>query len=348
MNKRTDAEKRKLVEQVEEKIKTTELTVKEICSSLGISDGSFYSWRKKFVEQDEKEHEPLNPLESKIVTMKREHPYYGMTKICKQLERFHGIRVKRREVERILATYGFKKTSSPKSRSKKGTRRFERNDAGNLWQTDIMYYRLKEAGRFYLISVLDDYSRYICAHKISTTQTAENVLDTMKLAVEKHGRPNQILSDRGSQFHAWRGMSKFDKTLAKMGIEHVLTSPQSPQTIGKIESWHRNLQRELLRQKEFGTIKAAREAIDEYVEYYNHERVHMGIDYVTPADRFYGVDDDIKKFMQKSSNSGRFYLTARIDGQPVRVEEDGDCLIVKLSGQTIKKVAPGKLRDFLL
>lgn len=347
MRNRTASEKRELVRKVNKKKKNTDLPVKEICSSLGFSDASYYTWRKQFDSQGEVQDESSDPAEAKIVALKQKHPYYGIIKIQKQLERFHGLHVKRSTVEKTLQKHGLKETSNAKSRRKKGTRRFERIDSGELWQMDIMYYTLKEAGRFYLISVLDDHSRFICAHLVSTTQRVEKILDTLKMAVEKHGRPQQILTDRGSQFHAWQGISQFDRTLEKMGIEHILTSPQSPQTIGKIESWHRNIQRELLRQKEFGTVKAAREAIADYVDYYNHQRVHMGIDYLTPADRFFGVAEDIKKLMDTTRDNS-FYLTARIDGQPVRVEPGEEELVVKLSGEPVKNISRDELRTLLL
>jgi transposase InsO family protein len=75
---------------------------------------------------------------------------------------------------------------------------------------DIMYYRLRQAGRFYLISALDGYSRFIVSHAVVTTADAKNVIDVFKGAVEAHGLPNQVLTDRGSQFHAWRGIAHFE------------------------------------------------------------------------------------------------------------------------------------------
>jgi len=349
--RRSDAEKRNIVRRIEEAVKSSGLTVKEACAAHGISDSSYYLWRKQLREEKTEQKETdseESPVEAKVVELKREHPYYGLTKICKQLLRSHGIIVDRRQVARILEKHNLLDKKSAGPRRKKGTRRFERLDRNELWQMDIMYYRLKQAGRFYLISVLDDYSRFICAHRVCTIQSAQNVIDTFKEAVERHGIPKQVLTDRGSQFHAWKGISRFDEMLNRLGVKHILPSPQSPQTIGKIESWHRNIQRELLRQREFETIEEARDAIADYVDYYNHERVHMGINYVTPADRYFGVASDVQKLM-KNPGPGEFYLTGRVDGQPFRVEQlDEERLVVKLAGKQIKTLGMDEIKSLLL
>lgn len=135
-------------------------------------------------------------------------------------------------VEKVLKQHGLGGARLGKPARKKGARWFERVEKNELWQMDVMYYTLKRDVRFYLISVLDDYSRFICANRLCTAQRADNVIDTFSDAVEQHGSPQQVLSDRGSQFHTWNGVSQFRKTLAKLGVEHIVSSPQSPQTIG--------------------------------------------------------------------------------------------------------------------
>lgn len=347
----SEDEKREIVNSIEKSLKESSITVKEACSAHDISDSSYYNWRERLERKKEtKPDSKLEKTEKLVVNMKKEHPYYGQKKISMQLKRFHGLKVKRSRVAKILKKHGLLETSCPNSGSKKGKRRFERIDKNELWQMDLMHYQIKDAGKFYLISALDDYSRFICAHKVCTTKKAEKVIDTFKMAVEEHGLPQQILTDRGTQFHSWKGITRFEKTLDRLGVKHILASPQSPQTIGKIESWHRNIQRELLRQKEFESIEGARDAIADYVKHYNYERTHMGIDYLTPADRYFGVENDVKKEMESDNNSSeRIYLTARIDGQPIRAQEkEKGKISVKLAGSQIKTIKADKLKSILL
>ena len=352
--KKTKKEKIKIINSIKQSLNNSDLTVKEACKAHEISSASYYNWKKQYQQpenQNKKSHTNniSDDLEEKIVDMKRNHPYYGQKKICMQLKRFHGLDVKKSQVAKILKKHNLYETSSA-PRRKKGKRRFERVSTNELWQMDLMHYSIKNSGKFYLISVLDDHSRFICAHKVCTTKKAENVIDTFKMAVENHELPNQVLTDRGSQFHSWKGITQFRKTLDKLKVKHILASPQSPQTIGKIESWHRNIQRELLKQKKFESIEQARDAIAEYVEHYNYERVHMGIDYLTPADRYFGIADDLKDELNNSTeNDGSFYLTARIDGQPIRAEKkNNNQVAIKLAGQEIKTIDSKKIKSLLL
>lgn len=344
-------EKAKIVDLVSKSSKP----VKEACKEYGISDASYYNWRKHLPAGGSKEPAPIKEqtfedAETKLLALKNEHPYYGAVKLSKQLLRTYGLNLHPGKVKRILDEQGFKQEQIPKA-PPKGTRRFERINPNELWMMDIMYYRLKKEGRFYLISFLDDYSRFIVAHRVCSTQAADNVTSVFQEAAENFGLPNQLLTDRGSQFASWKGINAFQEMLGNLEVEHILTKAQSPQTIGKIESFHRNIQKELLRRKEFTTIKAAKQAIDQYINYYNYERVHMGINYLTPADRFFNSADAVEKAMHISAGSSlNFYLTGIIDGQPVRLlKETSGKISVYLAGCPVKVLEDsGPLKKVLL
>ncbi len=336
--KRSIDEKRKIIELISK----SPLPVKEACKAQGISDASFYTWRKELAAAGEapalpeaepatekKQLDTANDVEQYVLELKRRYPYYGIVKLCKQLRRDRAVQLTPRQVHKVLQEYGLAGERQPIEAEPKGSRRFERQCPNELWQMDIMVYRLQRTGHIYLISVLDDYSRFIVAHKVTTTADAQSVISVFKAAIEEHGLPNQMLTDRGSQFHAWRGMAHFEELLSNLQVEHLLTKPQSPQTIGKIESWHRNLQRELLRQKWFETVEDAQKAIAEYVRYYNYERVHMGIGYLVPADRYFGIADEVnQKMVQPHTDPQTFYMVGRLEGQPIRLEQAANGQII--------------------
>lgn len=339
----SDEEKVKLVEL----ISGSRLPIKKAAKEYGISDASFYTWRKQLQaaeNQHKQEKQPdgeprLSNEEATLLALKEQFPYYGAVKLSKQLLRTYGLNLHPGKVKRILDQHGFKQERLPKA-PPKGSRRFERINSNELWMMDIMYYRLKKEGRFYLISILDDYSRFIVAHQVCTTQTGDNVTAVFHEAVDNYGLPNQLLTDRGSQFASWKGINAFQEMLGNLSVEHILTKSQSPQCIGKIESFHRNIQKELLRRKEFATIKEARKAIDDYVEHYNYERVHMGIDYLVPADRFFDTAKAVEETVeQAASEKTSFYLTGKLDGQPIRLLEDKTgSVTVYLAGQAVKEL----------
>lgn len=159
-----------------------------------------------------------------------------------------------------------------------------------LWQTDFTYLKVIGWGWFYLSTILDDYSRYIVAWKLCTTMRAQDVTDTLTLALEASGcdqvaanhRP-RLLSDNGASYIA----ADLAEWLEDKGMDHVRGAPNHPQTQGKIERWHQTLKNRILLENYFlpGDLEAK---IHGFVDHYNHRRYHESIGNLTPADAYYG------------------------------------------------------------
>lgn len=135
-----------------------------------------------------------------------------------------------------------------------------------------------------LIAFIDDHSRFIVGYGLYNGATTENTLKCLYRILFEHGIPYAIVTDRGSHFYANKigkkkqGKCKFQEVLEELGTKHIVARAHHPQTNGKIERW-------------FGTYK--RECndrfknIDEYVKFYNCERLHQRLDYKTPAKVFF-------------------------------------------------------------
>ena len=159
-----------------------------------------------------------------------------------------------------------------------------------LWQTDFTYLKVIGWGWYYLSTILDDYSRYVIAWKLCSTMKAEDVTDTLELALDASGcdRPTvlhrpRLLSDNGSSYIA----GDLATWLKDKRMEHVRGAPNHPQTQGKIERWHQTLKNRLLLENHYlpGALEAA---IGDFVDHYNHGRVHESLGNVTPADVYFG------------------------------------------------------------
>jgi len=145
-------------------------------------------------------------------------------------------------------------------------------------------------GWFYLSTVLDDFSRYIIAWKLCTTMTANDVSDTLEIALTASGcaqarvrhRP-RLLSDNGPSYIA----ADLADWLADQQIEHVRGAPCHPQTQGKIERWHQTLKNRILLENYYlpGDLQVQ---VDAFVAHYNHRRYHESLDNLTPADVYFG------------------------------------------------------------
>jgi transposase InsO family protein len=122
----------------------------------------------------------------------------------------------------------------------KGYVTFERAVPNDLWQIDIagvQYYG--HLGECYLVALMDDCSRHVVAAQYYPDQQLRWVIDVVRLAVEKYGRPNQVLADNGAQFKGMiRGQeSRYEELLKALGIQPIYARPHHPQTKGKVERW---------------------------------------------------------------------------------------------------------------
>jgi len=166
-----------------------------------------------------------------------------------------------------------------------------------LWQTDFTYLKVIGWGWFYLSTILDDYSRYIIAWRLCTTMKAQDVTDTLDLALEASGCESatvatkpRLLSDNGSSYIA----GDLADYLEDKGMDHVRGAPFHPQTQGKIERWHQTMKNRVLLEHYFlpGDLEAQIEA---FVEYYNNHRYHESLGNLTPADVYFGRAEQILK-----------------------------------------------------
>ena len=186
-----------------------------------------------------------------------------------------------------------------------------------LWQTDFTYLKVLGWGWFYLSTILDDYSRYTISWKLCTNMRAEDVTDTLDLALQASGcdqvhvvHKPRLLSDNGSSYVS----EELAEWLQGNGMKHSRGAPYHPQTQGKIERWHQTLKNRILLENYFlpGDLEAQIEA---FVDHYNHQRYHESLNNVTPADVYFGRDKAILKqrerIKQKTFETRRLYHSQR-------------------------------------
>jgi len=123
-----------------------------------------------------------------------------------------------------------------------------------MWQTDFTYFKIIGWGWMYLSTVLDDYSRYIIAWKLCSTMRAEDVTETLDMALEASGCASahvkhkpRLLSDNGPSYIA----GELAEYIEAQKMSHVRGEPFHPQTQGKIERWHQTLKNRILLENYF-------------------------------------------------------------------------------------------------
>ena len=170
-----------------------------------------------------------------------------------------------------------------------------------MWQTDFTYFKIIGWGRYYLSTILDDYSRYIIAWKLCSTMRASDVTETIELALAASGcdqavvqHKPRLLSDNGSCYIS----GELAEWMQKQAMEHIRGAPFHPQTQGKIERWHQTIKDRILLENYYqpGDLE---QQIAVFVDHYNNHRYHESLNNVTPADVYFGRDKDIRREREK-------------------------------------------------
>jgi putative transposase len=171
-------------------------------------------------------------------------------------------------IHMILKEAGRALPQQSKQRRRKWVR-YEREHSMSLWHMD---WKQLWDGRWW-IAAEDDASRLIVGYGVFQEATAENTIHVLKQAIDKHGRPRELLTDRGSQFYAnegerkEKGISQFEAYLAEQGIKHLLCRVNHPQTNGKLERIYGVYEQ---KQHQF-------KSVDEYVHWHNEVKPHLSL-----------------------------------------------------------------------
>ncbi len=199
-------------------------------------------------------------------------------------------------INKVLRSKGL--LSEPKKRHvNKVYGSFQRPYCLVLVQTDYKTWNIP-GNEFKTIWILDDCTRSILAHRVVKESSAKVVIELLEQVIEMYGKPKQILSDHGTEFHSvtgGKGRSKLDKFCNANGIEHIMGRVRHPQTQGKMERTHRSASEEVLSFGSLDTFEDAQKAFARWVEYYNWERPHQALNYMTPGVAFlslYSIDLD--------------------------------------------------------
>ena len=188
--------------------------------------------------------------------------------------RMEGYNVSERQIQKIFRKHGLKMNLRKRPSQIKFVK-YEWPKPNMCWHTD---WTVCPFTGFQLIAFIDDYSRFIVHAEYFTNATTENTILAFVRAIKQHGKPEAIITDNGTQFTPARAeKGPFDQFCEKQGIHHILGRIHHPQTNGKIERWFGTYKQE---------FKNGEDTLDSFVKYYNERRLHQGINYVTPLERY--------------------------------------------------------------
>jgi transposase InsO family protein len=164
-----------------------------------------------------------------------------------------------------------------------------------LWGTNASYFRVAGWGYYYMLAVLDDFSRFILGWRLQVDMTTSSLIEVVQDAIDVPGMTDvpvenrtKLLSDNGSGYVS----RLFREYLQLVGIRHVLAAPYHPQTNGKLERYHQTLKRDV-NQLPYDVPRELEIAIGKFVDFYNYLRYHKALKDITTADMLAGRMDEI-------------------------------------------------------
>ena len=343
----------------------------DFAALVGISKHTLYAWKQRFDAEgpaglmDQPRGAPRGSrlpdlTRRSILMLKQANPDWGCQRISDMLLRGPALPASPSAVAQVLHEAGYELEDVPTRPHPDKVRRFERAEPLQLWQTDLFTFILKRQNRrVYLVAFMDDHSRFIVGYGLHASQSSALVLEVLRAALTSYGTPKEILTDNGTQYVTWRGKSVFTKELEKRGIQQVVAAPRRPQTLGKIERFWGTLWRECVESAVFVDLVDAQRRIGLFIDHYNFQRPHQGIDGLVPADRFFGAATEVRRTLQERVAANAlelarhglpktpFYLTGQVGGKPFSVHAEGERMILtRAEGQRqeIDLVAPSERR----
>ncbi|HJI50316.1 MAG TPA: IS3 family transposase [Oscillospiraceae bacterium] len=268
-------------------------SVYEICKSLDVNYSSYHYWKNSGKKSFENKVEFLQQVIKEYANLKG---CYGAPKITKNLCA-KGIKCSVSKVSRAMKTLGIRSIVAEKFVHRKSSmseeekskivnliKNLEITGINQVWTTDITYIKTIDEGNYYLITYMDAYSRKIVAWNLEEHQTSNEMIETLKKAVdERNPEPGLIIhSDKGSQMRS----ESYREFISNHNFAYSYTSlNHSCDENAAQESFHASLKKECIYQHKIRNYLQAYSLIYNYIEnFYNTKRIHSSINYLSPCD----------------------------------------------------------------
>jgi len=284
------------------------------------------------------------PNQEVILQIKKANPSWGPLKIKQYLFRHEQIVIPQTSIYRFLKSNGLV-SERVSAAVPAGGRRFEYPYPLAAVQMDLMDLRLCSGLNIYLVTLLDDFSRFVLISRFLPVKTMDGVIEVFREAVRLYGVMERVLTDCGSEFVSWQRFTRFEELLLDLDIEHIASGPDKKENQGKVERWHQTVRQAL---RERGPLDYSSEAqlwIRRVADHYNYERPHQALGGVLPADRFFGVDEELSAELEqyrKGQRAGQcVYFTCRVGDRKIVVSGPrADVLSVLVDGVRLAAVPP--------
>ena len=255
-------------------VSDTGASVRAACRSVELSKSSYYYERKGGGFEAR--------LLRRLRELCREHPRYGYRRMTALLRRECWY-VNRKRIQRLMRSEGLKVVTKAKKRRRLGSSTSERKKAkrpNHVWSWDFLFDRTEDGRQLKFLVNVDEYTRQSLAIRVGRCHGSKEVIDELRGLIVRHGVPEHIRSDNGSEFIA----ADIQRWMAGSGIGTMYIQSGSPWENPYIESFNGKFRDECLNREMFMSIVEARVIAEDWRKEYNEERPHSSLGYTTPAE----------------------------------------------------------------
>jgi putative transposase len=252
-----------------------------MCKFFGISRAAYYAWAKS-MDQPDPDGARLGWV---LEAYTRSHRTYGYRRIGLWLGKQKGIHINHKTVLRLMNKLNIRSVARRRkifrSMAKAGIyhhyanvldRKFIASEPNQKWVTDVTYIATRQ-GWAYLSTIKDLFDGFIVAHQVGRQNSLSLVLNTLKQAKQKEHLTHQLLlhSDHGHQYTS-HGYAVLTTNFA---ITPSMSRRGNCWDNAPIENFFSHLKEEALRQFPTPSFEEARQIIDDYIHFYNYERIQL-------------------------------------------------------------------------
>lgn len=288
-------------------VESTGFSIEESLRRMDVPRSTYYRWKAKFKKSGRMGLIDKKPVpkrqwneislnnRSTILNLANLNPELSSREISHKITDSGKFFVSETTVYRVLKEEGLIRPQNVNSFPAGPEYKNKPKRVNEQWQTDATYLLVKGWGWFYLISILDDFSRKILAWDLALTMTGHDFSNVIEQACENVtkllGEPiimPRLVSDRGPALVS----NELGDYLEAKGIGHILASPYHPQTNGKIERFHKSIKGQINLMVWDSPDKLKAE-VGQFINYYNSKRYHEALGNVTPDHVFFGQRESI-------------------------------------------------------
>lgn len=267
-------------------------SISEVCTEFRVSRETWYKWKKRYdihgivglKNQSRKPHtiakvKVIEELE-KIILELRLNSRFGPRRIRFRLNRKYGVSLGTKTIYNVLKRH---KLNVLSVKLKRKYKRFEMKHPNELVQMDTKgpFYLKSSRSKHYFIHAIDDCSRKVVSKWCERRSTKESLM-VLKEWMRLYGSPKRVMHDGGREFIS----NKFKDFLRINGIKDKQIPKGYPQEQGKVEAYNKIVISEFLEVEQLIDENDGAQRYDAFVNSYNYEREHGGINGMTPAEKF--------------------------------------------------------------